>query len=149
MFEFLYDGEAPDNTIVQARIDAALADREITSIGMWVLDGGDGLGGFTQLRPDETVFEAEVSYALDPNLWGQGLAVAIAWATISHGFQTTKLAQIFAGTDKPNLASQAVMKRLGMTYRGIVEYPLGEGVEYLIKRGEKGPERQPRTISIV
>jgi len=66
--------------------------------------------------------ETEVLWALHPDAWGHGYATEVARAALAHGFGTLKLDLIFAITLPDNLASQAVMKRLGLTYRRRVDY---------------------------
>ena len=68
-------------------------------------------------------FEAtEVLWALHPDGWGKGYATEAARAALELGFGTIGLALIFAVTWPENLASQAVMKRLGLAYRRNVVY---------------------------
>ena len=66
--------------------------------------------------------ETEVLWALHPDAWGRGYATEVARAALRHGFETLGLALIFAMTLPDNLRSQAVMKRLGLTYRRRVDY---------------------------
>jgi RimJ/RimL family protein N-acetyltransferase len=66
--------------------------------------------------------ETEVLWALHPQAWGQGYATETARAALAYGFDTVGLALIFAMTLPDNLPSQAVMKRLGLTYRRRVQY---------------------------
>jgi hypothetical protein len=53
-----------------------------------------------------------------------------------------------AGTDLPNKASLAVMRRLGMRFHNDVQYPLGAGVEYVMHRDDVGPLPKPVLISL-
>jgi RimJ/RimL family protein N-acetyltransferase len=64
----------------------------------------------------------EVLWALHPDAWGQGYATETAQAALAYGFDTLGLDLIFAITLPDNLASQAVMRRLGLSYRRRVEY---------------------------
>ena len=64
----------------------------------------------------------EVLWALHPDAWGKGYATEMARAALAYGFDTLGLNLIFAITLPDNHASQAVMKRLGLTYRRKVEY---------------------------
>ena len=66
--------------------------------------------------------ETEVLWSLHPDAWGHGYATEAARAALKLGFETIGLALIFAITKPDNLASQAVMKRLGLTYRREVVY---------------------------
>ena len=68
-------------------------------------------------------FEAtEVLWALHPDFWGKGYATETARAALAYGFDTLALKLIFAMTRPDNLASQAVMRRLGLLYRKNVVY---------------------------
>lgn len=64
----------------------------------------------------------EVLWALHPDAWGQGYATEAARAALDYGFGTLGLDLIFAITLPDNLASQAVMRRLGLGYRRRVDY---------------------------
>lgn len=66
--------------------------------------------------------ETEVLWAFHPDAWGKGYATEAARASLAHGFETLEMELIFAITLPDNLASQAVMKRLGLIYRRRVEY---------------------------
>lgn len=66
--------------------------------------------------------ETEVLWALHPDAWGRGYATEVARAALAYGFDTLGLELIFAITLADNHASQAVMKRLGLTYRHKVAY---------------------------
>ena len=66
--------------------------------------------------------ETEVLWALHPDFWGRGYATEVAAASLDYGFETLGLGLIFAITLPDNLASQAVMKRIGLTYRKRVVY---------------------------
>ena len=66
--------------------------------------------------------ETEVLWALHPDFWGQGYATEMARAALTFGFATLRLELIFAMTMPDNIASQAVMHRLGLVYRKNVVY---------------------------
>jgi ribosomal-protein-alanine N-acetyltransferase len=90
-----------------------------------------GQGGLNYLP----IFGAtEVLWALHPDHWGQGYATEMAQAALRLGFATLGLPLIFAITRPDNLASQAVMKRLGLTYRKDVVYKETDAVWFDIDR---------------
>ncbi len=64
-----------------------------------------------------TLATAEVGlfWAIDPVQQGRGYATEAAQALLTHVFETLRLARIVATTEHANLASQAVMRKLGMT----------------------------------
>ena len=57
----------------------------------------------------------EIGWRLHPDFWGQGLASEGARAALDWGFGPGGLEEIVAFTARTNLASQAVMRRIGMT----------------------------------
>ncbi len=56
----------------------------------------------------------EIGWRLAKEHWGQGLATEGATAILQHAFDQLKLKEIVAFTAKNNLASIAVMKKIGM-----------------------------------
>ncbi len=78
--------------------------------------------------------QTEVLWSLHPDAWGQGFATEAARAALQLGFGTIGLDLIFAITMPNNLASQAVMKRLGLTYRKNVVYRATGSVWFDIDR---------------
>jgi ribosomal-protein-alanine N-acetyltransferase len=66
--------------------------------------------------------ETEVLWALHPDAWRQGYATEMARAALDYGFKDLGLELIFAITKPDNRASQAVMTRLGLSYRKNVVY---------------------------
>ena len=58
----------------------------------------------------------EVGWRFSTASWGHGYATEAAQGAIDWGFANRDAAEIIAITARTNLRSQAVMKRLGMTY---------------------------------
>src|SRR5258707_14699806 len=83
-----------------------------------------------------------------PRYWGQGLALRMAWTAITHAFLSSQIDSVIAGTNLPNTASLAVMRRLGMRFHKDVRYPLGAGVECVIHQDDVGPLPKPVLISL-
>ena len=72
------------------------------------------LPGFGGIGPAER-FRPEVGLdGMAPAIRGRGYATEAAAALIDHGFREMRLARIVATTTRDNLASIAVMRRLGM-----------------------------------
>ena len=88
--------------------------------GFWVVQRkADGaVIGMTGLwHAPENLPEAgkiEVGWRLAADAWGQGYATEAARAALAYGFAILKLPEIVAWTARKNLASQAVMRRIGM-----------------------------------
>jgi ribosomal-protein-alanine N-acetyltransferase len=62
--------------------------------------------------------QGEISYALHPDYWGQGMATAAARQLVRLGFGEHDLHRIFATCDPRNIAPAAILRRLGMHYEG-------------------------------
>ncbi|NJO66693.1 MAG: GNAT family N-acetyltransferase [Leptolyngbyaceae cyanobacterium RM1_405_57] len=81
--------------------------------------------------PDQAA-EVELTYAMNPSFWGQGLATEAATTVLQWGFETLKLPKIAAVTAPANFASQRVMQKLGMTYEKTLPYNGSAVVYYTI-----------------
>jgi RimJ/RimL family protein N-acetyltransferase len=74
-----------------------------------------GMIGLTVLGPDlPPAPGVEIGWRLAADAHGQGLATEGAGAALAWGFANLPLDEIVAFTARTNLASQAVMRRLGM-----------------------------------
>ena len=89
--------------------------------GLWALEplATGRFIGFTGLSVPsfETHFTpaVEVGWRLARDAWGHGYATEAASASMRFGFEQADLGQIVSFTSFPNLRSQAVMERIGMT----------------------------------
>lgn len=146
VFRYLFDGTAPDKEVVANRIERSIA-AAAAGLGMWVLGGPPSRwAGCVRLQPEPRSNGAELTYLLDPRNWGRGLAVRMAWTAIERAFRSSQIDFVFAGADGANVASIAVMRRLGMRFRQTVRYPLGNGVEYVLHRLDGGPSPPPEFL---
>ena len=126
-----FDAAPPDKEYITRLVAQSVADTGEPGLGMWFLENDSTLyAGFVELRPYPCSRSAELIYLLDPRYWGQGLALRMAWTAITHAFSSSQIDSVIAGTDLPNTASIAVMRRLGMRFHKDVQHPLGAGVEY-------------------
>ena len=66
----------------------------------------------------------EVGWRLDRQWWGLGIATEAATESLRFAFDDARPPRGAVWTVPPNLASQAVMQRLGMRYSGVFEHPL-------------------------
>lgn len=65
-----------------------------------------------QSYPDDV----EVAWRLAYEHWGHGYATEAATAWLDHAFGPMDLPRVISITDRPNVRSLAVMRRLGMTF---------------------------------
>ena len=61
---------------------------------------------------------AEIAYGVHPRRWGQGIATAAARELLRLGFDKYARHRIFATCDPRNIASAAVLRKIGMQYEG-------------------------------
>ena len=149
VYRYLFDGIPPDKEFIARRVAETVANAGETGLGMWFLeDVSTRYAGCVELLRYPSPRSAELIYLLDPRYWGQGLALRMAWTAITHAFLSSQIDSVIAGTDLPNTASLAVMRRLGMRFHKDVQYPLGAGVEYVIRRDDVGPLAKPVLISL-
>lgn len=94
------------------------------------LIGHCGLHNF-QPAPAEAP-KVELTYAIAPSYWGQGLATEAAKSVLQWGFDVLKLSQIAAVAAPSNFASQRVMQKLGMRYEKTMHYNNTAVVYYAI-----------------
>jgi ribosomal-protein-alanine N-acetyltransferase len=149
VYRYLFDGVPPDKEFIARAVAQSVANAGERGFGMWFLeDASTRYAGCVELRPYPSPRSAELIYLLDPRYWGQGLALRMAWTAITYAFLSSQIDSVIAGTDLPNTASLAVMRRLGMRFHKDVHYPLGAGVEYVIKRDDIGPRPKPDLIPL-
>lgn len=75
-----------------------------------------GLVGLSPIRAPVPLTGVEVLWRLAPHARGRGIATRAARAWIDHGFAALGLTEILAFTAQGNLASRAVMARLGLRH---------------------------------
>jgi len=149
VYRYLFDGVPPGKEYITHLVAQSVANAGEPGLGMWFLeDVSARYAGCVELRTYPSPRSAELIYLLDPRHWGQGLALRMAWTVITHAFLSSQIDSVIAGTDLPNIASLAVMRRLGMRFYKTVRYPLGAGVEYVLHRDDVGPLPKPVLIPI-
>jgi len=82
-----------------------------------------GMVGLAVLDDDNPLHPGvEIAWQLAGHAWGAGYASEAARAALDYGFEVLGLAEIVAFTAVPNLPSQAVMDRIGMTRREDLDF---------------------------
>lgn len=67
---------------------------------------------------DRTNRIGEISYIVNPQFWGKGIATETAHLLLNLGFQTLKLHRIYATCDPRNTGSSKVLQKIGMVQEG-------------------------------
>jgi [ribosomal protein S5]-alanine N-acetyltransferase len=149
VYRYLFDGVPPDKEYITRLVAQSVANAGDSRLGMWFLeDVSTRYAGCVELRPYPSPGSAELTYLLEPRNWGRGLALRMAWTAITHTFLSSQIDSVIAGADLANVASLALMLRLGMRFRKDVQYPVGAGVEYVLHRDDVGPLPKPVLISL-
>lgn len=65
---------------------------------------------------------AEISYAVDVALWRQGLGSATAHLLVDWAFENLEVERVEATCDPRNVASDRILRRMGMTYEGTLRH---------------------------
>lgn len=129
-----YLGSVP--RVIETREEAAerlalraAPDPQGAPYGVWAvcpLEGADCPVGSVLLRqlpwsetvdPKPEYFDVEIGWHLHPDVWGKGYATESAAAMVGRA-AANGIEVVHAVTYPPNAASQAVCRRLGMTYVG-------------------------------
>jgi RimJ/RimL family protein N-acetyltransferase len=113
--------------------------------GLWTADGyclwaanlrGGGFVGWIGLTrmfdPVELEGEVEVGWFIDPEFQGHGLATEGALRSLELGFATLGLARIWSRCRRENVASEAVMKKTGMSFVKYLKRPQDPTTEIAI-----------------
>jgi ribosomal-protein-alanine N-acetyltransferase len=135
---FLFDGKPVERDLVDAEIAASDENFERHGYGLWAICTGEGgpLDGFCGFHFFQGSPSLQLVYALDPRLWGRGLATEAACEALRYGVEALALDEIVASADAPNAASLAVMERCGMRFRRREEVRGRETVFYAITKRE-------------
>lgn len=99
----------------QAFVHAAVTASATRLVFAIVLDGE--VVGSTQLKL-HGLSTAEIAFGVHPQRWGRGIATAAAQELLRLGFGEHGRHRIFGTCDPRNLASAAVLKKIGMRYEG-------------------------------
>jgi RimJ/RimL family protein N-acetyltransferase len=103
---------------VQRQMDRYAAETALGSWAVVVRETGEMIGTVL-LLPLEGGPEIEVGYHFGRFAWGQGYATEAVRATIRYGFSSLEVDQLSAVVFPENVASQRVLEKAGMTYRGM------------------------------
>jgi RimJ/RimL family protein N-acetyltransferase len=114
--------------------------------GYWVVRNRktrEPLGG-AMLMVRATGAKVELGFALARAAWGRGIATEAARALIDHAFETLDVPELEAFTHPDNAASGAVLRKAGMSEKGLATGPYGDvDRRFAIAREEWRPARSP------
>ncbi len=80
--------------------------------------------GFTGIKHlPETNGESDLGYRFLPEYWGKGIATESSKMSLEYGFKNLNLEKIIGFTEIENIASTAVLKKMGFKITKIDYYP--------------------------
>ena len=129
--QFLFDGAMLSAAEITEAIADSVRDFAVAGYGFWLIyeKKGTDLVGTAGLRPLDDV-GLEIFYSLVPGSWGKGYATEAARAVVDNALGPLGLPEVLAEVDEGNVASAAVIKRLGMTPFEVVPGALGPMTRY-------------------
>ena len=86
----------------------------------WAIEIEGRIAGWVGLNIEAEHAQAELSYALRPELRGQGLATEAVRAVVDRVFLSTPLGKVWARVDPPNAASVRVLEKLGLQREAVM-----------------------------
>ena len=86
----------------------------------WAIEIDGRMAGWVGLNIETDHGHAELSYALNPQLRGRGLATEAVRAVVDRVFLDTPLGRVWARVDPPNTASVRVLEKLGMRREAVM-----------------------------
>ncbi|GGY10956.1 GNAT family N-acetyltransferase [Streptomyces hiroshimensis] len=136
----------------EASITRFQADLDRRGWGWWAVEvvaTGEfiGFAGLDPVDEDMPFTGVEAGWRLARPAWGHGYATEAALAVVEFGFGELGLSEILAVTTATNVRSQAVMRRIGMTYDPADDFddltvpdgPLRRNVVYRIPAVKRPP----------
>jgi ribosomal-protein-alanine N-acetyltransferase len=134
-------GGVRDAAWTAAYLDRHLVHWDTHGFGFWMLTdlatgAAAGLAGLRHL-PLEGVDEVELGYGFLPAFWGRGLATEIAGVCAHHAFATLMLPSVVALTLDANVASQHVLRKVGLAFERDVTH---DGHAARLYRGTRSGE---------
>ena len=112
------------------------------SYGLWliVLPTTETLAGWCGLRPGDSPNEPELLFGLAASERRHGIATEAVRSVLAYAFALPTIQSVWAATNKNNLASAAVMKRAGMSFKAQQELDGVLSVLYRIRAPSRNVE---------
>lgn len=125
-----YLGNKPITHISQAEeiVQYVRNQYKENGIGRWaIMDkvtqdfiGWTGLKYEDYVRKDFDYYD--IGYRLKKKYWGKGIATETALASMEYGFKQLNLEEIFGGAHIDNIASNVILKKIGLQFIEVFDY---------------------------
>ena len=104
-------------------------DETLSRFGIFLQPSEELCGGMG-LNLDRDHDRAELGYWIGVPYWGKGIATEAAREVVRYGFESLNLHRIFATVFPGNIASERILKNLGMKYEGCFRQHVKKWGEY-------------------
>lgn len=84
--------------------------------------------------------EVEVGWFLSGDVWGQGYATEMAREAVRAGFDALELSDLVSFTTPANVASRAVIGRLGFHFEAEIEHAGLPHLLFRLRRADRAPD---------
>ena len=121
-----------DPAVMETLGGEALTREHSDEIAEWAQQcfASEGIGLLAVVRREDDAFlgmcglhhqraypdDLEIAWRLGHEHWGHGYATEAATAWLDYAFDTLRVPRVISITDRPNVRSLAVMRRLGMSF---------------------------------
>ena len=128
VMRYIGNGDIQTREQVQDFLTMAMDYQEKYGMGfcsVFEKESGDFIGqaGLFHTSFNDTQPDIEIAYRLHKKYWGRGYATECVKALIRWGFEHLSVQKLVAGAHPDNIASQKVLIKSGLDYRGIVAWP--------------------------
>ena len=139
-----YLGNKPIKTIKEAEqtIDYIRNKYEKDGIGRWAIidNKTEDFIGWSGLKYEDVVREEfdyyDIGYRLRKKYWGKGIATESAIVSMKYGFEKLNLEEISGGADIENMASNKILKNIGLDFKYTFDYDDTPHNWYSIRKSE-------------
>ncbi len=133
VLEYFPSSDPLDLERVQKLVERQINHWEDHNYGWWAveLDGAGELIGWSGLQYLPETDEIEIGYLLSKPYWGKRLATESAIAGLDYGFNSLGFEKIIGIVHPENVASQKVLKKIGLRFQEQTEYFGMECCKYL------------------
>lgn len=118
VLQYFPNPELPERDRVEKLIKRQIKHWQDYGYGWWAVEphAEKQLIGWSGLQYLPDTDEIEIGYLLSKPFWGKGLATESAIAGLDYGFDKLGLREIIGIVHPENLASQGVLKKIGMQF---------------------------------
>jgi ribosomal-protein-alanine N-acetyltransferase len=122
--------------VARRALGNAVAAQEKYGFCLWaaVEKSSEAIIGCCGFHPYGDASALELAYHFIPSSWGRGYATEAATACVKYGFEKLEAPQIVAFTHPDNAASERVLERIDMKYKGLVPHEGSEEKLYELSR---------------